>query len=91
MGAKNRSTKKDNNSLNSQIRASGKCPQCNEDVFGTIYCSVICSAASKRKVERPNRKDLEHMIQNLSFCAIARRYKVSDNAVRKWAKYYGLI
>jgi len=30
-------------------------------------------------------------IDTMSWCAIGRKYKVSDNAVRKWARKYGLI
>ena len=44
-----------------------------------------------RKVERPTKDDLFNMINSMSYCAIGRKYGVSDNAVRKWAKSYGLI
>lgn len=43
-----------------------------------------------RKVERPCKKDLAGMILDMSFLEISRQYGVSDNAVRKWCKYYDL-
>lgn len=81
----------DNSFLNIKIKATGKCPLCNEEVFGTTYCSSTCASASKRKVERPKIDELKALLDQKSFCAIARDYGVSDNAVRKWAKTYGLI
>jgi hypothetical protein len=50
-----------------------------------------CHGLSKRKVDRPSKKRLEKMIATMSWCAIGRKYDVSDNAVRKWAKGYELI
>lgn len=44
----------------------------------------------QRKVERPSKEILEKEIQENSFCALGRKYKVSDNAIRKWCKYYDI-
>lgn len=44
-----------------------------------------------RKVVRPNQESLKSMIKNMSWTAIGKKYKVSDNAVRKWAKGYGIL
>ena len=44
-----------------------------------------------RKVVRPSREELEKLIQNNTWTAIGRMFGVSDNAVRKWAKRYGII
>ncbi len=55
------------------------------------YCSGKCSQMAARKVERPTKGELVNLIQNLSWCAIGRKYGVSDNAVRKWARQYELI
>jgi Zn finger protein HypA/HybF involved in hydrogenase expression len=43
-----------------------------------------------RKVLRPTKEELSSMITSMSWSAIGRKYGVSDNAVRKWAKWYGL-
>ena len=55
------------------------------------YCCLECACMKKRKTERPSREELEKLIKNESFKALGRKYGVSDNAVRKWAKIYGLL
>lgn len=42
----------------------------------------------KRKVERPTKNELENMLETMSYCAVGRKYGVSDNAIRKWQKLY---
>lgn len=84
----------ENNKLNTEqpkIQSTGKCKKCNEDVYGTIYCSLQCASYSKRKVSRPSADELKEMISKKSYCAIAKEYGVSDNSIRKWAKSYGLF
>jgi len=44
-----------------------------------------------RKVVWPSSDELEEMIKTMSYCAIGRKYGVSDNAIRKWAKSYEII
>ncbi len=41
-----------------------------------------------RKVVRPNKTELKQMVGSMAWTAIGRKYGVSDNAVRKWAKAY---
>ena len=55
------------------------------------HCSFECSGFDKRKVKRPSKKELQKEIEETSFLALGRKYGVSDNAVRKWAKAYGLL
>jgi hypothetical protein len=55
------------------------------------YCSEACSAKDHRKVERPSKEQLQQDIDTMSWCAIGRKYGVSDNSVRKWARRYRLI
>lgn len=45
---------------------------------------------SQRKVERPSKETLEYELKNNSYLALSRKYKVSDNAIRKWCKRYGI-
>ena len=40
-----------------------------------------------RTVERPSREELKHMIRSLPFTTIAKKYGVSDNAIRKWCNF----
>jgi hypothetical protein len=46
---------------------------------------------SQRKVKRPSKEELKKMLSEENYCKIGRKYGVSDNAVRNWARYYGLI
>lgn len=55
------------------------------------YCSTKCAGKAGRKVERPSATQLASDISSMSWLAIGRKYGVSDNAVRKWAKQYKLI
>lgn len=41
-----------------------------------------------RKVDRPDFITLKTELENSNYCAVARKYNVSDNAVRKWVKMY---
>jgi hypothetical protein len=61
------------------------------------YCSQICGTHNKgpraprperRKVERPSYDQLMEDVASMSFLAIGRKYGVSDNAVRKWIRWY---
>jgi hypothetical protein len=80
----------DNRALNSLIEPTGRCPQCDKEVFGTKFCSTECASLAHRKVARPRKKTLEKLLKDMSYCAIGRKYGVTDNAVRKWAKGYDL-
>lgn len=55
------------------------------------YCSEDCSQKSQRKCERPKKEELEKMISEMSWVEIGRKYNVSDNTIRKWAKKYIII
>jgi transposase-like protein len=41
-----------------------------------------------RKVERPPYENLLEEIETTSYLAVGRKYGVSDNAVRKWMRFY---
>lgn len=70
----------------SELLPTGTCPTCNDDVYGTKYCSVVCSAIGRRKVERPNKNQLLKLLETKSYCEVGRMFNVSDNAIRKWLK-----
>jgi len=57
------------------------------------YCSIKCRSLFSYGIEgeRPNKEQLKKEIETMSWCAIGRKYGVSDNAVRKWAKKHKLI
>jgi transposase-like protein len=46
------------------------------------------SIPAARKVERPPYEKLLAEIEATSYCAVGRKYGVSDNAVRKWMRWY---
>ena len=56
------------------------------------YCSHECGARRPkpelRRVARPPYEELLADVQSMSFVAVGRKYGVSDNAVRKWLRYY---
>lgn len=54
-------------------------------------CSDKCRGKSQRLVSRPAKKKLRELIGKMSWLAIGRKYGVSDNAIRKWARSYGLL
>ena len=70
-----------------------ECSLCSLTLQGTNekYCSDECFKLDLRKVERPSKEILRDDIDTMSWLAIGRKYGVSDNAVRKWAKKYGII
>lgn len=48
------------------------------------------SKISRRKVDRPSREELASMLWKEPTTVVAARYGVSDNAVAKWARSYGI-
>lgn len=56
------------------------------------FCSRDCGqragAMKVRRVERPPREQLLREIEETNYCAVGRRYGVSDNAIRKWVRGY---
>lgn len=55
------------------------------------YCSIDCQSLASRVAIRPTKAQLESEMRTMSFSGLGRKYGVSDNAVRKWAKSYGLV
>lgn len=48
------------------------------------------SAFRQRKVQRPNKEELWSLVKTEPFVKIAEKFGVSDKAIVKWCKYYGL-
>jgi hypothetical protein len=82
-------------------RESRSCARCGKKFMPKYvshrYCSQICGvrgkrsrapAPEKRKVPRPSYEQLKADLQTMSFCAVGRKYGVSDNAIRKWLRWY---
>jgi hypothetical protein len=65
------------------------------------YCSRKCGSRwdrtrrlrriphpERRKVERPPYEQLTREVDEMGYLAVGRKYGVSDNAVRKWVRFY---
>jgi len=80
------------------------CPGCDGSFvprnMGHRYCSLKCWGGAsavlrrgapqptRRKVERPSYEQLMAEVASMSLVAIGRKYGVTDNAVRKWIRWY---
>lgn len=54
------------------------------------YCSRQCFNLASRRIVRPAKEELEKMIWTQPTTHIARNFGVSDKAVEKWCKAYGI-
>ena len=72
--------------------------QCCKKKFSTKinnqrFCSNGCRGYMDRKVvNRPTKEDLEKLINDkVPWLQMGRMFGVTDNAVRKWARKYGIL
>lgn len=84
------------NSVKSKSASEPKlCEVCGRQRQGTNkrFCSNACSAKVMHatKVPHPSKEQLAGEITTANWCALGRKYGVSDSAVRKWARKYRLI
>ena len=49
-----------------------------------------CGVCSRINFDKPDRELLKEMIRTIPFTTIGKKYNVTDNAVRKWCKFYNL-
>jgi len=61
---------------------------CGREILSNANQCVKCGQISQRKVERPTYKQLLEELEKTNYCAVGRKYGVSDAAVRKWVKEY---
>ena len=47
-----------------------------------------CEKITRRKIQRPEYEILLKEVNEFGFCAIGRKYNVSDNTIRKWLNTY---
>lgn len=56
------------------------------------FCSSACSATFQHNKQRPSKELLTELLdQKISWTRLGEMFDVSDNAVRKWARKYGLM
>lgn len=66
-----------------------ECPICGGEKY--IKASMCSDCYKKTLVKnQPTKEELYWLLHDNSMCAIGRKFNVSDNAVRKWCKKYGL-
>lgn len=66
------------------------CMECGVEITkGCNYC-IKCAHLHQQVVGRPSAQQLAEEIVSSSFCAVGRKYGVSDNAIRKWCIAYNL-
>lgn len=51
---------------------------------------LSCSRITRRKAKRPDPDTLVQEIKNSSYLAVGKKYGVSDSAVKKWLRSYGI-
>lgn len=66
----------------------GICVDCGGKISTGSNRCIKCRAIKDRKVERPSYDQLLKEVNELGYCATGRKYKVSDNSIRKWIKNY---
>lgn len=73
-----------------EIKKPHPCFICGKMTKNKVCCSVKCEAIRTRKAEWPAREELKGLVRNKSFLSIGKMFGVSDNAIRKWCKYYNI-
>lgn len=71
-------------------RTARQCQVCSRPTLNKYFCSDACSHRGRRKADRPPREDLIGLVKANSFVQLGKMFGVSDNAIRKWCKHYGL-
>lgn len=63
---------------------------CSQRCWGNVAATLYRGTTHPeiRKVERPSYEQLMADVETMSFVAIGRKYGVTDNAVRKWIRWY---
>jgi len=61
-----------------------------KDVVQFILDSQMGKKHNRRKVERPSKEELQRLLWEFPTVKLAEKYGISDKAIEKWAKAYGL-
>ena len=80
------------NSLKAKVIPTESCVVCGRTLQDKqrATCSESCRDLSCRKVQRPSKSQLIKDVAQLSVVKVGAKYGVSDNAIRKWMKTYGI-
>jgi transposase-like protein len=61
---------------------------CGAQIMAKSKSCYDCMYKRNMKVERPSFEALKKELEESNYCAVGKKYGVSDNAVRKWMKAY---
>lgn len=78
---------------NKKEPAKKHCKYCGKEVSRwskSLVCQD-CSHRLQRKVERPEKEELKKLLETYTISEIGRKYGVSFQTVKKWAKRYNII
>jgi hypothetical protein len=74
------------------------CPECSTLLQGAqkFTCSSKCNAKRQARIRyphrlKPSKEELQKDIESMSWTSIGKKYSISDNGARKWAKSYNLL
>jgi len=74
-------------------KTKDNCLKCGKELYDNYTKNKLCSNCyhiSQRKVERPTKEQLINDIKEMSMVKVGKKYNVSDNAIRKWCKWYNI-
>jgi len=71
-----------------KIKKEYFCPLCNKKIKRRNKTCEDCAKTNQRKVVRPPYEQLLKEVTETSYVAVGKKYSVSDNAIRKWIKFY---
>jgi len=66
------------------------CSNCGAIISSKANLCPKCFNETRRIVSRPERNILKQEIRTIPFLQIGKKYGVTDNAIRKWCKFYNL-
>lgn len=67
------------------------CKDCGKEIsYGATRCADCAKKYYSPVKEKPNRQELKNLIRTMPFTQIAKKYDITDNAVRKWCDKLGL-
>ena len=71
------------------------CQYCGKELEGTSRRNKYCSQECAHKANGSKRPDVFTLLEDFkelkSFVQVGKKYGVTDNAVRKWCKMYGIL
>jgi very-short-patch-repair endonuclease len=76
---------------NKKFNSEKKCLDCGIKIRNKSTRCRKCAAKLRKSVICPSKEVLSELIKTHTLVSLGKKYNVSDNAVRKWAKSYGII